>query len=236
MKGASHVNAKNRKIIFILVAAILSAIIGGVAMYFFLMPQKTTVYVFNDNYKSGEPLTEDMLVPIQADSKITVAGKQADTSSSFVTGRDIETVLNAGDSLRMDVSKGMPLSLAILSVAGGSNVEMSMDPSKIAVTVPVTNVTGVTNDLKNGTRVNVYATGGDTAGTTLLFQNMRVLSVQKDNNGALFSATLEVTADESLKLIYAANYSTLHFGLVDSSGYEFTEEDAPSYAPVTAQE
>ena len=130
----------------------------------------------------------------------------------------------------------MPLSLAILSVAGGSNVEMSMDPSKIAVTVPVTNVTGVTNDLKNGTRVNVYATGGDTAGTTLLFQNMRVLSVQKDNNGALFSATLEVTADESLKLIYAANYSTLHFGLVDSSGYEFTEEDAPSYAPVTAQE
>ena len=98
MKGASHVNAKNRKIIFILVAAILSAIIGGVAMYFFLMPQKTTVYVFNDNYKSGEPLTEDMLVPIQADSKITVAGKQADTSSSFVTGKDIETVLNAGDS------------------------------------------------------------------------------------------------------------------------------------------
>ena len=38
----------------------------------------------------------------------------------------------------MDVSKGRPLSLAILSVAGGSNVEMSMDPSKIAVTVPVT--------------------------------------------------------------------------------------------------
>lgn len=229
-------NSKNRKIIFILIAAMLTAIIGGVSMYFFLMPQKTTVYVFNDNYEAGEPLTEEMLVPIQADSKIVVAGKQANTSSSFVTGKDIETVLNAGDSLRMDVSKGMPLSLSILSVAGGSNVEMSMDPSKIAVTVPVTNVTGVTNDLKNGTRVNVYATGGDTSGTTLLFQNMRVLSVQKDNNGALFSATLEVTADESLKLIYAANYSTLHFGLVDSSGYEFTEEKTPSYAPAAPAE
>lgn len=65
---------------------------------------------------------------------------------------------------------------------------------------------------------------------------MRVLSVQKDNNGALFSATLEVTADESLKLIYAANYSTLHFGLVDSSGYEFTEEKTPSYAPAAPAE
>ena len=34
-----------------------------------------------------------------------------------------------------------------------------MDPTKVAVTVPVTNVSGVTNDLKEGSRVNIYAMG-----------------------------------------------------------------------------
>ena len=39
--------------------------------------------------------------------------------------------------------------------------------------------------LKEGSRVNIYTTGGDANGTTLLFQNMRVLSVEKDSNGCL---------------------------------------------------
>ena len=90
----------------------------------------------------------------------------------------------------------------------------------------------VTNDLKEGSRVNIYATGvNENGGTTLLFQNMRVLTVQKDANGGLSSATIEVDANQSLKLIYAANYSSIYFGLVDSSGYEFTEEEEPSYLP-----
>lgn len=231
-KNERRVNmAKNRKYIWILVAAIVVAVIGGVSLYLFLVPQKTTVYVFNDNYKAGEALSEEMLTPIQADSKIVVAGKKADTSSRFITGTDISAVLNAGDSLRMDVSEGMPLTLSILSVTGGSTVEMNMDPSKVAVTIPVTNITGVTNDLKEGSRVNIYTTGGDTMGTTLLFQNMRVLSVNRDSSGIMNSATIEVTVDESLKLIYAANYSAIYLGLVDSTGYEFTEESMPSYAP-----
>lgn len=230
------VKSKNKKILMILVVAAVIAIIAGVALYMYLMPQKTTVYVFNDNYEAGVALTEDMLTPIQADSKIVIAGKNSDTSSRFVTGSDIKAVLNSGDSLRMDVSEGMPLTLSILSVTGGSSVEMNMDPSKIAVTVPVTNITGVTSDLKEGSRVNIYTTGGDNAGTTLLFQNMRVLSVQKDNSGTLNSATIEVDTDQSLKLVYAANTSSIYFGLVDSSGYEYTEEKTPSYAPESTTE
>ena len=223
--------AKNKKMILILVAAMVIAVIAGVALYMYLMPQKTTVYVFNDNYEAGTAITEEMITPVKADSKITVAGKNSDTSSVFVTGVDIKAVLNSGDSLRMDVSEGMPLTLSVLSVTGGSSVEMNMDPSKIAVTVPVTSITGVTGDLKEGSRVNIYTTGGDTAGTTLAFQNMRVLSVQKDSNGDLTSATIEVTTDESLKLVYAANTSSIYFGLVDGSGYVYTEEKTPSYAP-----
>ena len=227
-------NAKNKKIIFILLLALVVAVIGGVALYLYLMPQKTTVYVFNDNYESGAALTEEMLTPIQADSKIVVAGKTSDTSSQFVTGSDIQAVLNSGDSLRMDVAKGMPLTLSILSVTGGSSVEMNMDPEKSAVSIPISSTSGVTKDLKEGSRVNIYTTGGDTNGTTLMFQNMRVLAVQKDSNGDLSSATIEVTADESLKLVYAANTCSIYFGLVDSSGYEYVD-GTPSYATATTE-
>ena len=167
---------------------------------------------------------------------VTIDNIRIKDTPRFVTGADIKAVLNSGDSLRMDVAEGMPLTLSILSVTGGSSVEMNMDPAKIAVTVPVTSITGVTKDLKEGSRVNIYTTGGDANGTTLLFQNMRVLSVEKDSNGELSSATIEVSTDESLKLVYAANTSSIYFGLVDSSGYEYTEEKTPSYAPATTQE
>lgn len=145
--------------------------------------------------KAGTEVTSDMLSAVQCDSKIVTAGKKTDTSSRFVTGANLKAVLNSGDSLRMDVSEGMPLTLSMLSVNGGSTVEMNMDPTKVAVTVPVTNVSGVTNDLKEGSRVNIYAMGVDTPGTTLLFQNMRVINTQKDN-GTLSSATIEVDVDD----------------------------------------
>ena len=224
------INNKSKNIIIILVVAILCAVVSGTMLFTYLQPQKTTVYVFKDNYSAGDVLTSDMLTAIQCDSSIVVAGAEADTSSRFVTGADITSVLNTGDSLRMDVSEGMPLTLSMLSVSGGSSVEMNMDPSKIAVTVAADNVSGVTPELKEGSRVNVYATGVDADGTTLLFQGMRVLAVNTGTNG-LTSLTLECTADESLKLVYAANYASLYFGLIDSTGYEYTQVAEPSYVP-----
>lgn len=222
-------NKKNRKILAILIVAFVIAFIGGVATYMYLAPQKTTVYVFKDNYEAGEVISEDMLTAIQCDSNIIVAGNNAATSSRFVTGKDIDAVLKTGDSLRMDVAAGMPLTISLLSVNGGSSVEMQMDPSKIAVTVPLTSITGVTPDLKAGSKVNIYATSGGN-GTVLLFQNMRVLNVQNDNDGNLSSATIETDATQSLKLIYAVQNSSVYFGLVDSSGYEYVDGE-PSYTP-----
>ena len=159
--NSTYMNSKNKGIIMLLVAAVIVGIIGGVALITYMKPQKTTVYTFKDNYKAGTEVTSDMLSAVQCDSKIVTAGKKTDTSSRFVTGANLKAVLNSGDSLRMDVSEGMPLTLSMLSVNGGSTVEMNMDPTKVAVTVPVTNVSGVTNDLKEGSRVNIYAMGVD---------------------------------------------------------------------------
>lgn len=224
---------KDKKIIAVLIITILVAVISGAALYLYLSPQKTTIYVFKDNYSSGTVVTSEMLTAIQCDAQITVAGKNADASSRFVTGADLQTVLNTGDALRMDVVSGMPLTLSMLSVNGGSSVEMQMDPAKIAITVPVSNTTGVTSELKEGSRVNVYTSGIDASGITLLFQNMRIISVNK-SDGNLSSVTIECTADESLKLVYAATYSSIYLGLIDSSGYEYTQEETPSYSPTSS--
>lgn len=223
-------NKKNRKILLIIIVAFMVAVMGGVATFMYLNPQKTTVYVFKDNYNAGDVITEEMLTPVRCDASIIVAGSNAETASRFVTGQDIDAVLKTGDSLRMDVASGMPLTISLLSVNGGSSVEMSMDPTKVAVTVPLTSITGVTPELKDGSKVNIYATGGESNGTVLLFQGMRVLSVQNDSDGNLSSATIECDSAQSLKLIYAVQNSSIYFGLIDSAGYEYADGE-PSYIP-----
>ena len=59
---------------------------------------------------------------------------------------------------------------------------------------------------------------------------MRVLSVSGDD-GSISAATLEVTPKESLKLIEAANHSSLYFGLVNGSGYQATGEEDLTFTP-----
>ena len=140
-----------------------------------------------------------MLTPIQVDSTITVSGRKADVSEQFVTSSEYAEIIKSGDSLRMDVGEGMPLTMSMLSVIGGSSIEMNMKPSSIAVTVAVDNVTGISQDLKEGSRVNVYCTT-DT-GVSLILQNMRVLTVNKPD-GELSSVTIETDLQQSMQLIY----------------------------------
>mgnify|MGYP000619968106 len=91
-------------------------------------------------------------------------------------------------------------------------------------------VTGTAEGIREGSHVNIYATGYQgTDGTTLLFQNVSVIAVEKNSAGVLTSATVEVNTDQSLKLIYAQNNSTLNLAVVDSAGYEYTEQDEPTY-------
>ena len=225
---------KNKKIVIVLLLAILVATAGGIATYQYLSPKKIGIYVFKGNYAAGTKLTEDMLMVVQADATIYTAGAKNNASMLYATNENIQTVLRSGDSLRADVVQGMPLALSLLTANGGSQVEMNMDPTKVAVTVGASSVTGVTNDLKAGSRVNVYVTGSGRTGayeTILLFENMRVLAVAKNNNNSLTSLTLEVSRDDSMKLINYANSYAMYFGLVDGTGYEYSPEKEPHYAP-----
>ncbi len=218
--------SKNRIIAIFSVLAAVSAILTSLLVYRYLSPARGTIYVFNDDYSTGMQVTKDMLSPMQVDSTIITSGARGSIEDQFVSSEDYRTIISAGDTLKMDVAKGMPLTQAMLSMIGGSSLEMNMKPTSVAVTIPVTNITGVSNEIASGSRVNVYmaSTASDLQEVDLVLQNMKVLAVYKED-GELSGVSLEVTPEQSLQLVYAENYGNIYLGIIDAGGYQSVEED-----------
>ena len=220
--------SKNKIITSLIIGAVLFSSLAAFLIYHYMSPSRGTMYVFNDSYSAGEQLTADMLTPIQVDSSIIVAGKRTNASAQFVTPSEYQEVIRSGDSLRMDVSEGMPLTSSMLSVSGGSTVEMNMKSHAVAVTVSVNEYTGITNDLKEGSHVNIYA--NIDSKIMLIQQNKRILEVFK-NDGVITGVSIEEDTQESMELIYAVTNGSIYLGLVDATGYQSTEGTDPTYSP-----
>lgn len=223
---------RNKKTILILIVAICCAIAGGIGLYTYLVPQKSTIYVFNADYEAGTLFTSNMITPMQVDSKIITNGASKNTDSYYITSNEINDILKQGNTLKTRVSKGMSVIPQQLSVSGGNALEYAMKADAIAVTIPVNSNSGVTNDLKANSRVNVYTSQTGSNGipqTTLLFQNMKVLAVYRNDSG-ICGVSLEVTQAQSLKLVYSATYESIYLGLVNENGYQVTKETEPKYA------
>lgn len=215
---------RNSKILIILSAAVVFAVAASFCIYQFLAPQRSTVYIFKDDYEAGTTLTADMLTPLQVDSNMVAAGAKASVGQQFVTSQEIETLLRSGDSLKSNVGKGTPLMPSLLSATGGNAIEMAMQSTAVAVTIDVSPTTGITNDLTPGTSVNVYVTY-HTGNTQLLFEKMRILAVHKaGSGGALSGVTLEVTNEEAIRLINATKNGSLYLGLINAGGYQSAED------------
>lgn len=217
---------KNSKIIIVLVLALILAALAGFGIVSYLTPHRATVYVFNASYPIGTQITSSMLIPIQVDSSIVVAGRKANASERMITSNDIRALLESGDSLKVSVSEGTPLMRSLLSISGGNSIMMSMTPSKVAVTINVDNTTGITQELYSGASVNVYVTAYS-GNTFLLFENMRVLDIKRGNNGSLTGVTLEVTNEEAVKLINSTKNGAVHLGLINSNGYQYESGTSP---------
>jgi len=216
-------SAKNKKIVLLILISVLCAAIAGFGAYKILTPQRTTVYVFNANYTAGTRVTGSMLTSVEVDNTLVVAGSSVATKDYLVTDANIDAVLNSAGVLRTDVYSGNILVSSLLSTTGGTRVEMAMGPDKVAVTVGANSITSVTPELYYGCRVNVYANYSDS--TVLILQSQRVLSVSYEN-GYVSGVTLECSAADSLRLIHAYTYGTVHLGLVDASGYVPTTDNA----------
>ena len=147
---------KNRIIGIFTAIAIIAAVVVSFAVYTYLNPARGTIYVFNNDYQSGEPVTREILTPVQVDSKVFVGSAGGSINDQFVTGENFSKVVTSGDTLKMNVSKGMPLTPSMLSKIGGSSIEMAMNPQSVAISIPVNNISGVTSDLQSGAVVNLY--------------------------------------------------------------------------------
>lgn len=227
MKNLSKVKqTKNKKILIVLIVALLFATLAGFGVYKILTPQRTIIYVFNNDYAAGTQVTASMLTPVEVDSNVVVASTKTSTGDVIITDKNYDRVLVSAGILRNDVRAGNVFTSSMLSTTGGNRIEMSMKKDAVAVTIGATNVTGVTNGLQYGSRVNVYANYENS--TVLLLQNVRVLAVTYENNN-ISTVTLELTNRESMELIHAYNFGKVHLGLVDYTGYQKTDNSGLTY-------
>ena len=95
---------KNKQILIAIALAVVFALCAAYGVYRILVPQRTTIYVFNDVYTTGTQVTADMLTPVQAEASVIVAGGTADASSQFITSAEYRDMLQSGNSLRIDVA------------------------------------------------------------------------------------------------------------------------------------
>lgn len=218
--------SKNRKILIVLVVAILFAALAGFGVYRILTPQRTTVYVFNNDYTAGTQVTSDMLTPVEVDSKIVIASDSQSTGDIVITDKDYDSVLVSAGVLRNDVKAGNIFTSSMLSTTGGNQIEMVMKKDAVAITIGVTNVTGVTSGLQYGSHVNVYANYENE--TVLLLQNIKVLSVTYENSN-VSTVTLEVDNRQSMELVHAYTFGSVHLGLVDFTGYQKADDNGLAY-------
>lgn len=217
----------NKKILYVLAAAIILCVVSAVGIYMFLAPQRDTIYIFRADYTAGTQVTKELLMPVEVDATIVEMGEAAGVNKRYVTEDEYTQVLQNAGTLRYDVTQGTALMKSMLSSYGGSKVELTMKPSAIAITVPSDYLSAVTNELTTGAYVNVYASY-DNAQTALILQNIRVLTAPKVD-GVLSGVTLEVDHEQSMKLVHAMNYGKITFGLVNGQGYQYTTEDQPTY-------
>ena len=107
--------------------------------------------------------------------------------------------------------------LSQVSSSGSNEVEVKMSSNAVAITISVNNISGITADLKSESHVNVYACYAN--GTaSLLLENIRVLSVQKDD-GELEGVTLELNNSQATTVMEAIGVGDLYLGLVNAEGY-----------------
>lgn len=212
---------KNKKILIVIAIAIVCLIAATICLIAFLSPARTTYYVFKGNYEAGTTITKNMLVPVEADAKIVVAANKTNATTYYVTAENFSSSVKAGDVLRCDVKKGEALQLTHISSKGGTDIEIKMSPSCVAVTIPVSNITGVTEDLNAEAHVNVYAMYSS-GSVQLTLENIRVLSVAK-SDGNLKGVTLELTKEQAEVALEAINVGSLYLALVNHDGYIYSE-------------
>ena len=215
------------KIIYL--AAIIFAIIGGYATYFFAMQikenssikdvQKANVVIASKDIPANTILTADMLMV----AKLPV------TSVTGGTVTNIDDVI--GYMTRQSIAYGEQLLLSRVAMVGKESSDQSnrlsynLEKGRFAYCISVDNLQGMCGFLKEGDYIDIYEINAETENkTTLLLQNVKIFRVSNymanlaQQGGAEITnyseLVLDLNREEIVKLSDAQRSSALRFALV----------------------
>lgn len=217
--------SKNKKILMVLIIALVLSVLAGVGVFTLINSQKTTIYSFNGDFKAGTKITDSMFTPIQVDKKVVETNRNSDISNYYITASSFNKILNDGDYLRTNVSANEILCKSMLVTNSGNEIEASMQSDKVALTLSVDSITGVTSDIRAGSYVNIYCgEKNSTVPKSEIFEKMKILEVQQaaDDANTLNSITVECTNVQSETLVSYAQNGYIYMGLINITGYQST--------------
>ena len=210
--------SKNKKILMVLIIALVLSVLAGVGVFTLINSQKTTIYSFNGDFKAGTKITDSMFTPIQVDKKVVETNRNSDISNYYITASSFNKIISDGDYLRSNVSANEILSKAMLVTNSGNEIEASMQNDKVALTLSVDSITGEKNSTDPKTEV---------------FEKMKILEVQQEANetNTLKSITVECTNEQSQKLVSFAQNGYIYMGLINVTGYQSSVPASTSITP-----
>lgn len=226
--------SKNKKILMVLIIALVLSVLAGVGVFTLINSQKTTIYSFNGDFKAGTKITDSMFTPIQVDKKVVETNRNSGISNYYITASSFNKIISDGDYLRSNVSANEILSKAMLVTNSGNEIEASMQNDKVALTLSVDSITGVTSDIRAGSYVNIYCgEKNSTDPKTEVFEKMKILEVQQEANetNTLKSITVECTNEQSQKLVSFAQNGYIYMGLINVTGYQSSVPASTSITP-----
>lgn len=211
----------------LLVLAVVVAIITGYGVYQFLDQQNTTIYVYNAAYESGTPITGDMFS--KSSYPVSLYNLALSTGVGYATADQISAHISSGDCLLVDVAQYSPCMSNQFVASGGTSLENRLDENMVSVELSVEDILGLGGQLRIGSRINLISgySVDTTKCTELIFQNLLIVDIKKDQSGVVQSVFVEVSPEESLQLIHAMQFESLTATVLKPNFYEgVSEKDA----------
>lgn len=226
--------SKGAKILLAL--AVVVALITGYGVYQFLEQQNTSIYVYNDSYEAGTPVTSAMFS--KASYPLNLYNLALGTGVGYATADQIGNHISAGDCLLVDVAQYSPCMSNQFVASGGTSLENRLDENMVSVELSIEDISGLGGEIRVGSRINIL-TGysiDNVKYTELIFQNLLVIDMKKDPSGAVQSVFVEVSPEESLQLIHAMHFESLTATVLKPHFYEGVgEKDALYQRSYTSQ-
>ena len=208
--------------VIILLLMIVIGVAFGTGLYMYLQTQRSTIYLFKDNYKAGTLLSGEMLGAQEIDTETYYAMLNGGLAM-YVTKEELTQAISNREHLATDVVKGLPVTTNVLVTSGGSGVESRLSENKVAVEVPAAKVSGLSgNEVGVGSRVNIstYYSVDEVSENDLIFQDLLVLDTITDEEGNVSAIFVECEPKDSVMLQYALVAETVSVSILKPGAYK----------------